>query len=42
MRNMVGCPQTLEALMRHTPLEVTFERQTDAISLPFFKPAGSS
>jgi uncharacterized protein len=41
MSNIVGCPQTPEALVLDMPLEVTFERQTDAITLPFFKPAGS-
>jgi uncharacterized OB-fold protein len=40
MTNIVGCPQTPEALQLDMPLEVTFEKQTDAISLPFFKPAG--
>jgi hypothetical protein len=41
MSNIVGCPQTPEALVLDMPLEVTFERQTDAITLPFFKPVGS-
>ena len=40
MTNIVGCPQTPEALKLDMPLEVTFEKQTDAISLPMFKPAG--
>lgn len=40
MTNIVGCPQTPEALELDMPLEVTFEKQTDAISLPLFKPAG--
>jgi hypothetical protein len=40
MTNIVGCPQTPEALQLDMDLEVTFEAQNDAISLPFFKPAG--
>ncbi len=40
MTNIVGCPQTPEALKLDMDLEVTFEAQNDAISLPFFKPAG--
>jgi uncharacterized OB-fold protein len=39
MTNVVGCPQTPEALVLDMPLQVTFEKQTDAITLPFFKPA---
>ena len=41
MTNIVGCPQTPEALVLDMPLEVAFEKQTDQITLPFFKPAGS-
>ncbi len=40
MTNIVGCPQTPEALKLDMDLEVTFEAQNDTISLPFFKPAG--
>ena len=40
MTNIVGCPQTPEALQLDMDLVVTFEKQSDAISLPFFKPAG--
>ena len=40
MTNIVGCPQTPEALKLDMDLEVTFEKQSDTISLPFFKPAG--
>ena len=40
MTNIVGCPQTPEALKLDMDLEVTFEKQTDQISLPMFKPAG--
>jgi uncharacterized OB-fold protein len=39
MTNVVGCPQTPEALVLDMPLEVTFEPQSDEITLPFFKPA---
>jgi uncharacterized OB-fold protein len=41
MTNIVGCPQTPEALLLDMPLKVTFARQSDAISLPFFEPAGA-
>ncbi len=41
MTNIVGCPQTPEALQLDMPLEVVFEQQTDEITLPFFKPAGA-
>jgi len=39
MTNIVGCPQTPEALVLDMPLEVTFEKQSDAITLPLFKPS---
>ena len=39
MSNIVGCPQTPEALRIDMPLEVTFKRLTDEITLPQFKPA---
>lgn len=42
MTNIVGCPQTPDALRLDMPLEVVFEKQTDEITLPFFKPAGGS
>jgi uncharacterized protein len=41
MTNIVGCPQTPEALVLDMPLEVAFEAQNDAITLPFFRPAGA-
>ena len=41
MTNIVGCPQTPEALQLDMPLEVTFEKMSDTIALPFFKPAGA-
>lgn len=39
MTNIVGCPQTPEALVLDMPLEVTFEQVSDEITLPKFKPA---
>lgn len=39
MTNIVGCPQTPEALTLDMPLEVTFEKASEEISLPKFKPA---
>ncbi len=39
MSNIVNCPQTPEALQLDMPLQVTFAKQTDDISLPFFEPA---
>lgn len=41
MTNIVDCPQTPEALILDMPLEVTFEKASDAISLPKFKPAST-
>ena len=41
MTNIVGCPQTPEALVLDMPLEVVFEKFSDTISLPFFQPAKS-
>ena len=41
MTNIVGCPQTPEALVLDMALEVTFEKQSDQITLPFFKPASA-
>lgn len=37
MTNIVGCPQTPEALLLDMPLEVIFEKQTEEISLPLFR-----
>jgi len=39
MTNIVGCPQTPEALELDMKLEVTFERLDDNITLPLFRPA---
>jgi len=41
MTNVIGCPQTPEALVLDMPLEVTFQKESDEISLPLFKPAGA-
>jgi hypothetical protein len=38
MSNVVGCPQTPEALQLDMPLEVTFTEVSDEITLPHFKP----
>ena len=38
MTNIVGCPQTPEALVLDMPVEVTFQTFGD-IALPLFKPA---
>jgi len=39
MTNIVGCPQTPEALELDMNLEVTFEKLDDNITLPLFRPA---
>jgi uncharacterized OB-fold protein len=39
MSNILDCPQTPEALILDMPLEVTFEKLTDEIALPQFRPA---
>jgi uncharacterized protein len=39
MSNILDCPQTPEALVLDMPLEVTFEKLTDDITLPQFRPA---
>ncbi len=39
MSNIVGCPQTPEALELDMPLEVAFEMLDDKITLPLFRPA---
>ncbi len=41
MTNIVGCPQTPEALKLDMPVEVTFQSFSDEISLPFFQPVGA-
>lgn len=39
MTNIVGCPQTPEALQLDMPVQVTFQQESDDISLPLFEPA---
>jgi uncharacterized OB-fold protein len=39
MTNIVNCAQTPEALVLDMPVRVTFTKQSDTISLPFFEPA---
>ena len=39
MTNIVGCPQTPEALPLDMALEPHFEKMTDEITLPLFQPA---
>lgn len=39
MTNIIGCPQTPEALQLDMPVVVSFEKQDDTISLPLFRPA---
>jgi uncharacterized protein len=39
MTNIVGCPQTPEALQLDMPLEAVFEKMDDEITLPLFRPA---
>jgi uncharacterized protein len=41
MSNVVGCEQTPTALVLDMPLTVTFERASDEIALPLFKPVGA-
>jgi uncharacterized OB-fold protein len=38
MTNVVGCPQTSEALQLDMALQVLFEKQSEEISLPLFEP----
>ena len=39
MSNIIGCPQTPEALELDMRLEVAFEKLDDKITLPMFRPA---
>jgi uncharacterized OB-fold protein len=39
MTNVIGCPQTPEALELDMPLEVTFEKVSETITVPQFRPA---
>jgi hypothetical protein len=38
MTNIVGCPQTPEALRLDMAVQVRFVRQSEQITLPFFAP----
>lgn len=40
MTNIVGCPQTPEALILDMNLKVVFEKIDNEFTLPLFKPAG--
>lgn len=42
MSNILDCPATPEALQLDMDLEVTFEKVTDEITLPQFRPAGGA
>lgn len=42
MTNIIGCPQTPEALQLDMPVEVTFDQVSEEIALPKFKPAGGA
>ena len=41
MSNIVDCEQTPEALQLDMPLEVTFEKVSDIITVPLFRPVGA-
>jgi uncharacterized OB-fold protein len=41
MTNIIGVDPTPENLPIDMPVEVTFEQQSDDITLPLFKPAGA-
>lgn len=41
MTNVVGCPQTPEALVLDMKLRMVFEPQNEEITLPFFTPEGT-
>jgi uncharacterized OB-fold protein len=42
MTNIIGCPQTPEALQLDMPVEVTFEKISEKIALPQFTPAADN
>jgi len=42
MTNIIGCPQTPEALVLDMPLRVVFTPQSEQITLPFFTPEAAS
>jgi uncharacterized OB-fold protein len=39
MTNIIGCPQTPEALQLDMPLQVAFQKLDDQITLPVFQPS---
>jgi uncharacterized OB-fold protein len=41
MTNIVGCPQTPEALQLDMALKVVFQKESETISLPLFEPVRS-
>ena len=38
MSNVIGCPQTPSSLILDMPLAVVYEKLSDEITLPLFKP----
>jgi uncharacterized OB-fold protein len=40
MANILNMPQTPEALLLDMPLQVTFEKLTEEVTLPYFQPMG--
>lgn len=40
--NIVGCPQTPEALVLDMPVKIKFEAVSDEITLPLFEPTGET
>ena len=42
MTNIIGCAQTPEKLQLDMPLQVTFAKQSEEISLPLFRPRVAS
>ncbi len=40
MANILNTPQTPEALLLDMPLQVTFEKLTEEVTLPYFQPMG--
>ena len=42
MSNVIGCPQTPSSLILDMPLAVVYEKLSDEITLPLFKPTENS
>ena len=40
MSNVIGCPQTTASLVLDMPLAVVYEKLSDEITLPLFRPTG--